>query len=190
MGKNVSWKLDVAPICINFRYVKYYWTSPYLVYDILTEVKIFSFWGAWVAQFVERPSSAQVMISRPVNSSHPSSSVRTAQTLELALDSVSPSLCPSLAHALSLSLSKINIKKIHIFSFYLSLFILRKKETDRQRGCEQERGRERENSKQAPHCQRKAHGDSGLDFMNHEITSWAKIKSQMLNPLSHPGVLR
>ena len=49
-------------------------------------------WGAWVAQSVERPTSAQVMISRLVSSSPASGSVLTAQSLEPASDSVSPSL--------------------------------------------------------------------------------------------------
>ena len=65
-------------------------------------------WGIWVAQSVEHLTSAQVMISQFVSSSPVSGSVLTAQTLEPALDSVSPSLCPSPTRALSLS--KINIK--------------------------------------------------------------------------------
>ena len=62
------------------------------------------------AQSVERPTSAQVMISQFVSSSTASGSVLTAQSLEPASDSVSPSLslCPSPAHALSLCLSKMN----------------------------------------------------------------------------------
>ena len=48
-------------------------------------------WGAWVAQSVKRPTSAQVMISRFVSSSPMSGSVLTAQSLEPASDSVSPS---------------------------------------------------------------------------------------------------
>ena len=40
-------------------------------------------WGAWVAQSVERPTSAQVKISRSVSSSPASGSVLTAQSLEL-----------------------------------------------------------------------------------------------------------
>ena len=51
------------------------------------------FRGAWVAQSVEQPTSAQVMISRFVRSSPASGSVLTAQSLEPASDSVSPSLC-------------------------------------------------------------------------------------------------
>ena len=65
-------------------------------------------WGAWVAQSVEWPTSAWVMISQSVSSSSVSSSasvsVLTSQSLELASDSVSPSLCPSPTHVLSLSL--------------------------------------------------------------------------------------
>ena len=48
--------------------------------------------GAWVAQSVERPASAQVMISRSVSLSPTLGSVLTAQSLEPASDSVSASL--------------------------------------------------------------------------------------------------
>ena len=48
--------------------------------------------GAWVAQSVERPTSAQVMISWSVGSSPASGSVLMAQSLEPVSDSVSPSL--------------------------------------------------------------------------------------------------
>ena len=47
--------------------------------------------GAWVAQSVKRPTLAQVMISQFVSSSPVSGSVLTAQSLEPASDSVSPS---------------------------------------------------------------------------------------------------
>ena len=58
-------------------------------------------WGAWVAQLLERPTSAQVTISRFVGLSPALGSVLTA------LDSVSPShSAPPLAHPLSLSLKK------------------------------------------------------------------------------------
>ena len=50
------------------------------------------FRGAWVAQSVKRPTSAQVMISQLVDSSPASGSVLAAWSLEPALDSVSPSL--------------------------------------------------------------------------------------------------
>ena len=53
---------------------------------------MFVCWGAWVAQSVERPTWAQVMISRFVGSSPASGSVLTVQRLEPASDSVSPSL--------------------------------------------------------------------------------------------------
>ena len=56
--------------------------------------------GAWVAQSVEHPTSAWVMISQSRSSSPVS--VLTAQSLVPASDSVSPpSLCSSPAHALS-----------------------------------------------------------------------------------------
>ena len=48
-----------------------------------------------VAQSVKCATSAQVMISQSVSSSPASGSVLTAQSLEPASDSVSPSLCPS-----------------------------------------------------------------------------------------------
>ena len=48
-------------------------------------------WGTWVAQSVERPTSAQVTIPRFVGSSPASGSVLTAQSLEPVSDSVSPS---------------------------------------------------------------------------------------------------
>ena len=70
-----------------------------------------------MAQLVERPTSAQVMISQSVSSSPALGSVLTAQSLEPASDSVSPSLYAPpplmLCLSLSLSLSKINIKKIN-----------------------------------------------------------------------------
>ena len=59
--------------------------------------------GAWVAQSVEHPTSAQVVISWFVGSSPVSGSVLTAQSLEPASDSVSLSLCPSPTHTLSVS---------------------------------------------------------------------------------------
>ena len=62
--------------------------------------------GAWVAQSVKRPTSAQVTISGSVSSSPASGSVRTAQSLEPALDSVSPSLSDAPLFMLCLSLSQ------------------------------------------------------------------------------------
>ena len=62
-------------------------------------------WGVWGALSVKRPTSAQVTISRSVSSSPVSGSVLTARSLEPASESVSPSLCPSPARALFLSLS-------------------------------------------------------------------------------------
>ena len=62
-------------------------------------------WGAWVAQSVEHPTSASVMISQLTSSSPASGSVLTAQSLEPASHSVSPSLSafPPLMLCLSLS---------------------------------------------------------------------------------------
>ena len=59
--------------------------------------------GAWVVQLVKRLTLAQVMISRFVGSSPASGSVLTAQSLEPASESVSPS--PSVPPLLVLSLS-------------------------------------------------------------------------------------
>ena len=48
--------------------------------------------GAWVAQLVQHPTSAQVMILLSVSSGPASGSVLTAQSLEPGSDSVSPHL--------------------------------------------------------------------------------------------------
>ena len=50
--------------------------------------------GAWVAQSAEHPISALVMISQLLSSNPASGSVLTAQSLEPASDSLSPSLPP------------------------------------------------------------------------------------------------
>ena len=63
-------------------------------------------WGAWVAQSVERPTSAQVMISRSVGSSTASGSVLTARSPEPVSNSVSPSLSDPPLFMLCLSLSQ------------------------------------------------------------------------------------
>ena len=73
------------------------------------EIKIQDPWGTHVVQSVERPTLAQVMILWFVGSSPTSGSVQTAQSLEPASDSVSPSLSLSLpysTHTLSLSISQ------------------------------------------------------------------------------------
>ena len=68
-----------------------------------------------MAQPVGRLTLAQVMTSHFGSLSPASSSVLMAWSLEPALDSLSPSLCPSHTSALSLSLSvsqkEINVKK-------------------------------------------------------------------------------
>ena len=61
--------------------------------------------AAWVAQSVKCLTLAQVTISWFVSSSPALDSVLTAQSLEPASDSVSPSLSAPLPLALSLSLS-------------------------------------------------------------------------------------
>ena len=62
--------------------------------------------GVWVAQSVERPTSAQVMVSRSVSSSPESGSVLTARSLEPSSDSVSPSLSAPNPLAFCLCLSQ------------------------------------------------------------------------------------
>ena len=64
-----------------------------------------------MAQSVEHPTLAQVMTSQFVSSNPASGSVLTAQSLEPALDSVSPSPFAPPLLVLCLSLSKISIKK-------------------------------------------------------------------------------
>ena len=69
--------------------------------------------GAWVAQSVGCPTSAQVVVSRFVSLSPASGSVLTARSLEPALDSVSSPLSAPPPLVLCLCLSKINkCKKI------------------------------------------------------------------------------
>ena len=60
----------------------------------------------WEAQWVKHPTSAQVMISRLVGSSPASGSVLPAQSLDIALDYVSPSLSAPPLLTLHLSLSQ------------------------------------------------------------------------------------
>ena len=62
--------------------------------------------GAWVAQSVKRPTSAQVIILQSVSSSPASGSVLTAQSLEPVSDSVSPSLSAPPPFMLCFSLSQ------------------------------------------------------------------------------------
>ena len=66
--------------------------------------------GAWVAQSVKRPTSAQVMISWFVSSSPVWGSVLTAWSLEPASDSVSSFLSAPPLLVFCLSLSKIKDK--------------------------------------------------------------------------------
>ena len=60
--------------------------------------------GAWVAQWVKRPTSAQVMISRFVSLSPMMGSVLTAQSPEPASDPLSPPVSALPLLMLSLSL--------------------------------------------------------------------------------------
>ena len=67
-----------------------------------------------------------------------------------------------------------------------SLFIYFERDTEcaSRGGAGRERRRERILSRL---CTVLTEPDSGLDLTNHEIVILAKIKSQMLNWLSHPG---
>ena len=96
----VSWSL-VLPDVVSLDL-----SSLGLECDLHTRNRNVISWGAWVALSVERPTSAQVMISQSVSSSPPSGSVLPARSLEPASDSVSPSLSapPLLTLCLLLSL--------------------------------------------------------------------------------------
>ena len=59
--------------------------------------------------------------------------------------------------------------------FFLSLYIL---EREHKQGKDRERGRERISSRLHTVS---AEPDVGLELMNHEIMTWAKLKSQTLN---------
>ena len=67
--------------------------------------------GAWVAQSVKRPTSAQVVISWSVGLSPSSGSVPSVRSLEPASDSVSPSLSAPLPPVLCLSKANKHEKK-------------------------------------------------------------------------------
>ena len=54
-------------------------------------------------------------------------------------------------------------------------------------GGGKDRERERQNPKQAQGCQSRA--QCGVQPINHEIMTWAKTKSRMLNQLSHHGTV-
>ena len=80
--------------------------------------------GAWVARSVKRPTLAQVMILRSVGSSPMLGSVLTAQSLEPASESVSPSLFapPLLTRCLFLSLKNkqtLEKKMFEVLTLYL-----------------------------------------------------------------------
>ena len=72
-------------------------------------------WGTWVAQSVGHLTSAQVMSSQSVSSSPASGPVLTAQSLEPASDSVSPSLSLPLSCSCSVSLCLSKINKHYFF---------------------------------------------------------------------------
>ena len=83
----LSPSLCSSPTCVSMLSLK------------INELKNITDWVAWVAQLVERPNLAQVMVLWFVSSGP-------------ALDSVSPSLSASLSLSLPFSQKLINIKKI------------------------------------------------------------------------------
>ena len=83
----------------------YYSSSLFLLSWTLVLLCIRHSLGAWVAQSVKRPTSAQVMISRFMGSSPALGSVLIAQSLEPVSDSVCVSLSLPLPHSCYLSLS-------------------------------------------------------------------------------------
>ena len=70
-----------------------------------------------------------------------------------------------------------------LLNYFSCIFFLKFTYFERQR----ERGKEREKPKKVPRSALSTGPDVGLDPTNHEIMTWAKIKNQMLNWLSHPG---
>ena len=68
-------------------------------------------------------------------------------------------------------------------------FILREREREGGRERETERGREGEGEKGKDRERESQESQSnvGLDLMNHEVMTWAKVKSWTLNQLSDPG---
>lgn len=78
----------------------------------------------------------------------------------------------------------------HGWQFYLLLFLMFSFKREREKECERERGRERrrQNLKQAPGSYLSAQSlTQGFELKNHEIMTWAQVKSWILNRLSHPG---
>ena len=108
-----------------------------------------------------------------------SGSVLTAQSLELASNSVSPSLSapPPLALSLSLSLClSVSLSKPrhpYVFKFIYLFW-------ERQRHCEwgRDRERERETPMQALHCQ---HRDWCRAWTQKSMRSWPELKSRVIH---------
>ena len=70
-----------------------------------------------------------------------------------------------------------------LLSYLFTYLVLIYLESTSRRGAETEG--ERENPEQAPHWQ--CGTRLGLKLINCELMTWAEIKSQALNHLSHPG---
>ena len=74
-----------------------------------------------------------------------------------------------------------------VFSFFLSLFILRESAELKWGGAEREGERKKFPSRL---CTARRKPDPGLKPTNHSIMTWAKSKSRTLNQISHPGTLK
>ena len=110
-----------------------------------------------MAQSVKCTTSAQVTISRFVGSSPASGSVLTAQSLEPASDSVSPSL---------------SAPPLLVFFFIFFKFIF-ERERERERESQWERGREGDTASEAGSRLRavSTEPDAGLEPTNREIVT-------------------
>ena len=85
---------------------------------------------------------------------------------------------------------KVISSSVFIISFFnVYLFILREGERMQAGEGQRQRKTETENPKQDLHCQHRAQCGTRSQEPSHEIMTSAKIKSQTLNWLSHPGTL-
>ena len=100
--------------------------SGFATYIIMLFANKDIFGGTWVAQLVKHLTSVQVMISQFVRSSPTSDSVRTAQSLTPALESVSPFLSlplPNLCMHVRSQKKKFLKKDIFFFPVHVLLFL-------------------------------------------------------------------
>ena len=151
-----------------------------------------------MVQSVERPTSAQVMISRFMGSSPASGSVLTAPSLESASDSVSPSLSapPPLVLCLFLSLktaSASQSKTLFFFIFnFLNVYLFifeRERESEYEQGRGRERGKHRIRSRlQAPSCQHRAWCRARTHKLRDHDLRWSRMCNRLRPPRRPPRV--